>query len=178
METFNAHIKIGGLIWIHFPLVMVGIRIESEVKNDYQIFGIGKLHEQSWHCIRYRRQEKEQTARQQYDRSISNFFDMRTLAGIIQNTVWLKGHQRNQDWKYDFWNSTYNWDFPGVASGKEPPWQRRRHKRWGFYPCVRKIPWRRAGQPAPWFLPGASHGQRSLAVYRLWGLKCQTRFSD
>ena len=66
---------------------MVGIGIESEVENDYQIFGIGKLHEQSWHCIRYRRQEKEQTARQQYDRSISNFFDMRTLAGIIQNTV-------------------------------------------------------------------------------------------
>ena len=28
---------------------------------------------------------------------------------------------------------------------------------------VRKIPWRRAWQPTPVFLPGESHGQRSLA---------------
>jgi len=28
---------------------------------------------------------------------------------------------------------------------------------------VRKIPWRRAWQPSPVFLPGESHGQRSLA---------------
>ena len=27
---------------------------------------------------------------------------------------------------------------------------------------VRKIPWRRKGQPTPVFLPGKSHGQRSL----------------
>ena len=27
---------------------------------------------------------------------------------------------------------------------------------------VRKISWRRAWQPAPMFLPGESHGQRSL----------------
>ena len=27
---------------------------------------------------------------------------------------------------------------------------------------VRKIPWRRAWQPTPVFLPGESHGQRSL----------------
>ena len=29
-----------------------------------------------------------------------------------------------------------------------------------FYPWVRKIPWRRAWQPTPAFLPGESHGQR------------------
>ena len=34
-----------------------------------------------------------------------------------------------------------------------------------FNPWVRKIPWRRAWQPSPVFLPGESHGQRSLAVY-------------
>jgi len=33
----------------------------------------------------------------------------------------------------------------------------------GFDPWVRKIPWRRAWQPTPVFLPGESHGQRSLA---------------
>ena len=34
-----------------------------------------------------------------------------------------------------------------------------RHKRWGFDPWVGKIPWRRAWQPTPVFLPGESHGQ-------------------
>ena len=37
-----------------------------------------------------------------------------------------------------------NMDFPGGASGKEPTWQCRRHKRRGFDPWVRKIPLRRA----------------------------------
>ena len=34
-----------------------------------------------------------------------------------------------------------------------------------FNPCVRKIPWRRKWQPTPVFLPGESHGERSLAGY-------------
>jgi len=34
-----------------------------------------------------------------------------------------------------------------------------------FNPWVRKIPWRRAWQPTPVFLPGKSHGQRSLVGY-------------
>ena len=37
--------------------------------------------------------------------------------------------------------------FPGGASGKEPTCQCRRLKRRGFYPWVRKIPWRRACNP-------------------------------
>ena len=41
----------------------------------------------------------------------------------------------------------------------------------GFDPWVGKIPWRRAWQPTPVFLPGESHGQRSLAGYSLWGCK-------
>ena len=40
-----------------------------------------------------------------------------------------------------------------------------------FDPCIRKIPWRRAWQPIPVFLPGESHGQRSLVGYRPWGCK-------
>ena len=47
----------------------------------------------------------------------------------------------------------------------------RRRKRCRFNPWVRKIPWRRKWQPSPIFLPGKSHGQRSLAVYSPWGLK-------
>ena len=40
--------------------------------------------------------------------------------------------------------------------------------RHGFDPWVRMIPWRRAWQPTPVFLPGESHGQRSLADYNPW----------
>ena len=59
---------------------------------------------------------------------------------------------------------------PG-ASGKEPACQCRRHKRWGFSPWIGKIPWRRVWQPSPAFLPGESHGQRSLGGYSPWGRK-------
>ena len=54
-------------------------------------------------------------------------------------------------------------------SGKESAYQCRRHKRCGFKPWVRKIPWGRKWQPTPVLLPGESHGQRSLAGYSPWG---------
>ena len=43
--------------------------------------------------------------------------------------------------------------------------------RCGFDPWVGKIPWRKAWQPTPVFLPGESHGQRNLAGYSPWGHK-------
>ena len=55
--------------------------------------------------------------------------------------------------------------FPGGTGGKEPPCQHRRRR---FSPRVGKIPWRRAWQPTPVFLPGESHGQRSLTGYSPW----------
>ena len=53
----------------------------------------------------------------------------------------------------------------GLLSGKESIYQCRRHE---FNPWVRKIPSRRKGQPTPVFLPGESHGQRSLVGYSPW----------
>ena len=55
------------------------------------------------------------------------------------------------------------------ASGKEPTCQCRRRKRTGFSPWGGKIPWRRAWQPTPLFLPGESHGQRTswATVHRI-----------
>ena len=41
----------------------------------------------------------------------------------------------------------------------------------GFNPWVGKIPWRREWQPTPVFLPGESHGQRSLAGCSSYGGK-------
>ena len=46
-------------------------------------------------------------------------------------------------------------------------WRRRRRP--GLDPWVGKIPWRRKWQPTPVFLPGESHGQRSLAGRSPWG---------
>ena len=54
--------------------------------------------------------------------------------------------------------------FPGGASGKESACQYRRHKKCRFDPWVGKI-WKRVLQPTPVFMPGESHGQRSLAGY-------------
>ena len=48
--------------------------------------------------------------------------------------------------------------FPGGSDSEESdPW-------------VRKISWRREGQPTPVFLPGEFHGQRSLAEHSPPGL--------
>ena len=40
-----------------------------------------------------------------------------------------------------------------------------------FDPQIGKTPWSRKWQPAPVFLPGKFHGQRSLAGYSPWGCK-------
>ena len=54
---------------------------------------------------------------------------------------------------------------PDGTTGKELACQYRIHRRHGFDPWVRKILWWRAWQPAPIFLLGESHGQRSLVGY-------------
>ena len=43
--------------------------------------------------------------------------------------------------------------------------------RHGLNPQVGKIPWRRAWQTIPVFLPGKLHGQRNLVGYSPWGHK-------
>ena len=58
-----------------------------------------------------------------------------------------------------------------LLSSKESTCQFKRLQRHRFYPWVRKISWRKAWQPTPVFLPGESHGQRTLAEYSPWGCK-------
>ena len=60
------------------------------------------------------------------------------------------------------------WGFLGGSDGQDICLQCERP---GFDPWLGKIPWRRAWQPAPVFLPGESHGQGSLVGYSPWG--CQ-----
>ena len=47
----------------------------------------------------------------------------------------------------------------------------------GSIPGSGRLLWRRKGQPTPVFLPGESHGQRSLAGYSPWGCK-ESDFTD
>ena len=53
-------------------------------------------------------------------------------------------------------------------SGKESACLCRRR---AYHPWVGKIPWRGKWQTTPVFLPGKSHGQRSLEGYSPWGCK-------
>ena len=56
-------------------------------------------------------------------------------------------------------------------SGKELVVKKCRRGDAVFHPRAGKIPWRRAWQPTPVFLPGEPEGQRSLAGYSPWGRK-------
>ena len=62
---------------------------------------------------------------------------------------------------------------PGGSVVKNPPANEGDigDMRLGFSPWVRKIPWRRAWQPTPVFLPGEFHAQRSLLGYSPRGSK-------
>ena len=84
------------------------------------------------------------------------------LCGCAQGSLlfWLKG----------LYYMTCS-SFPGGTSGEEPACQYRRPKRCRFDPWLKKIPWRRKWHPTPVFLPGESHGQRSLVGYSPWGCK-------
>ena len=60
---------------------------------------------------------------------------------------------------------------PGGSDCKESACHCRRCRRGGFDPWIGKIPWRREWLSTPVFLPGKSHGQRSLADYSPRGPK-------
>ena len=66
-------------------------------------------------------------------------------------TVWSRG--------------TSLWAFQVVLVAKNLPANAGDVRDAGSIPGFRKIPWRRAWHPTPVFLPGESHGQRSLVEY-------------
>ena len=71
-----------------------------------------------------------------------------------------------------------NKGFPGGTSSKDSAHQYRRHKRHQFDPWVGKIPWKTAWQPTLVFLPGESHGQRSLVGHDWNHLTCRHTFNS
>ena len=71
------------------------------------------------------------------------------------------------------WTKGLWWGFPCSSVGKDLQCRRHRFSSW-----VGKIPWRRKWQPTLIFLPGESHGERSLAGCSLCGCKSWTRLSN
>ena len=53
-----------------------------------------------------------------------------------------------------------------IQGTAENPPAKDRHERLRLDPWVRKIPWRKARQPTPVFLPGEPHGLGSLVNYQ------------
>ena len=66
----------------------------------------------------------------------------------------------------------------GLVVKNPPAKQSRRHKKHGFDSWTGEIPWRRAWQPTPVFLPGESHGQRSLVGWVHRVTKSQTQLKQ
>ena len=61
--------------------------------------------------------------------------------------------------------------FPGGSVVKNPPANAADTKDTSSIPGAGRFPWRRKWQPTPVFLPGKSHGQKSLVGYSPWGRK-------
>ena len=78
----------------------------------------------------------------------------------VNETVWLK--------EWHLVATGFNWRLKFWLQFRRP----------GFSPWVGKIPWRRAWQPTPAFLPGESHGQRSLVGYSPGIAQSRTRLTN
>ena len=111
------------------------------------------------------------------------FLCMEWLVGLPRGAVVPSPGEDSQDFTTPGTSSSFPWSvlhviwtlvswrvaFPGGATGKEPPCQCKRCRRHRFDPWVGKNPWRRKWQATPVFLPGESHGRRSLVGCSPWG---------
>jgi len=98
-----------------------------------------------------------------------NIFGVRTE--FLGNTKSI--YQRGKDCLFGniYDDLLYVKGLPRWCSGKESACQFRRHKKHGFDPWIRKIPWNGKWQTTAVFLPGKFHGQRNQVGYSPWGQK-------
>ena len=77
-----------------------------------------------------------------------------------------------EDWSAGSFKCRYQRSF--ASNAEEENWE---SDVWEFGRCLRFLAWEdplEEGQPTPIFLPGKSHGQRSLVGYSPWG--CRVRY--
>ena len=87
-------------------------------------------------------------------------------AGIQSHTAWFQKLSEHLTTIYSI-----VWACQVALVVKNPPANAGDTTRPSFDPWVGTVPWRRAWQPIPVFLPGQSQGQRSLVGYSSWGCK-------
>ena len=98
---------------------------------------------------------------------------------VIDRKAWLAAIHAAKSWtQLSDWTEL-NWYMSLRASlvaqsVKESAW----NSKSAFSSWVGKIPWRRKWKPMPVFLPGKSHGQRSLAGHSTWLTKSQYDWND
>ena len=105
--------------------------------------------------------------------NLSTFLEL-----VMDREAWhaaVHGVAKSRTQLSDWTDFIFHMGFLGGTSGKEPTYQCRRWKRCGFDPWAGTIPWKRAWQPTPVFLPGESHGQRNLVGSSPWGCKDSER---
>ena len=89
-----------------------------------------------------------------------------------RNCILGRGKSRSGEWSAgENWKQYgMDWSFPSSSAVKNlSPYTRGKRSKFNLW--VGKIPWRRAWQPTPVFLPEKYHRQRSLAGYSPWGHK-------
>ena len=90
--------------------------------------------------------------------------------GKLQSMGVTKSQTRLSDFTFNF-TSCYQNASQMVLVVKNLPANAGGIKDVGSVPASGKMPWRSKWQPTPLFLPGESHGQRSLVGYSPWSHK-------
>ena len=90
------------------------------------------------------------------------------LPPVVHSCSQLSWAEKDGKTQNNMQQCTLQWGLPRWLSGREATCQCGRRR---FEPWAGKSPWRRELQSTPIFLPGKSHGQRSLAGYGSWGRK-------
>ena len=93
-------------------------------------------------------------------KSLLNFLVEISSRQLVTWVTYIENKTGEDKLMYDSMENKWYLGFPGGASGKEPSSQCKRHEM-QVQSLDWKIPWRRAWQPTPVYLPRESHGQRS-----------------
>ena len=75
-------------------------------------------------------------------------------------------------------SSVHAWKIPWTEEPGGLPSMGSHSRTWLKWLSTRARIWRRKWQPTPIFLPGESHGQKSLVGCHLWGLRVRHDWSD